>query len=135
MRRLAQLVMRSKMGNRIKFVGPVMGAAKWHFYRSMAVVALPSLSEVIGLVNLEAAACGTPTITTFETGLDDWEEGGGILVHPDAGQLAEALTLMASLTDDQYRARSSAARRIVEQRYSWAVVEQRWRELYAALLR
>ncbi|PYS66760.1 MAG: hypothetical protein DMF69_25155 [Acidobacteria bacterium] len=101
----------------------------------MSVVAVPSLSEVVGLVNLEAAACGTPTITTFETGLHDWGDAGGILIHPDAEQLADALMVMANLTDERYRARSLAARRLVEQRYSWDVVSQRWRDLYTTLLR
>ena len=34
-------------------------------------------NEVIGMVNLEAANLGCPSITTFETGLHDWEEAVG----------------------------------------------------------
>ena len=45
---------------------------------------LPSKMEVIGMVNLEAANLGCPSIINFETGLHDWEEGGGILIDSNS---------------------------------------------------
>lgn len=134
MSHLAGLVARSKVRERIRIVGPLMGSDKWGFYQSVAVVAVPSLSEVVGLVNLEAAACGTPTITTLETGLDDWERGGGLLIRPTAEELAAALWKICSESTHEYQARSTASRRLVEERYSWAVVGPRWRALYDSLV-
>jgi glycosyltransferase involved in cell wall biosynthesis len=95
------------------------------------VLAAPSLSEAIGLVNLEAAACGTPTITTRATGLEDWENGGvgGFLVGPDP-ELRTALERVSRLSTDEYDARSRGSRDLVERRYSWAVVSTQWREAY-----
>jgi glycosyltransferase involved in cell wall biosynthesis len=133
MARLRDLSARSKVKARIRFMGPISGAAKWEFYRSVAVVAVPSHSEVMGMVNLEAAACGTPTITTFETGLLDWEEGGGLLVRPNTDELARALWKICSESTDEYLSRSTASRRLVEQRYCWAVVGPQWEALYASL--
>ena len=133
MRLLEELAFSRDMRSRISFLGPLAGKEKWKLYRSAAVVAVPSLSEVIGMVNLEAAACGTPTITTTETGLDDWEEGGGVLIHPDAHELADALSQMASLSSDDYRRRSAASRRLIEERYSWRVTKRRWQALYESV--
>jgi len=135
MSHLARLVTTCKKRDRIHFVGEISGAKKWQLYQTATVVAVPSLSEVMGMVNLESAACGTPTITTHETGLEDWEDAGGVLVRPDPGELASALERISRLSGDDYRARSIAARRLIENRYSWKVVRRQWLDLYASLVR
>ena len=65
-----------------RFLRPVHGEDKARLLARAWVLAAPSHSEVAGLVNLEAGARGLPSITTFETGLSDWNDGGGLLVHP-----------------------------------------------------
>jgi glycosyltransferase involved in cell wall biosynthesis len=135
MKKLTELVSRSPVRDRISFVGTLVGDAKWRFLREATVIAVPSLSEVIGMVNLEAAACGTPTITTHETGLDDWESGGGALIRPEVRDLALALSEVCSLNATEYARRTIAARRLVESRYAWAVVGRLWLDLYQTLLR
>lgn len=134
MRLLTELVNESPVKDRIRFVGPLFGEAKWKLYRMATAVAVPSVTEVMGMVNLESAACGTPTVTTHETGLEDWQDAGGMLVRPTVGDLANALALIASLSADEYRSRSLAARRHIESRYSWRVVRQRWYDLYTSLV-
>src|SRR2546426_647277 len=133
MKELADLVAASPVRDRIAFIGSLSGDAKWRFYRRASVVAVPSYSEVIGMVNLEAAACGTPTITTHETGLGDWEAGGGTLIHPEMQELAQALRLMCFASEEEHRGRSAAARRLVENNYSWAAIKHRWLGLYESI--
>ena len=65
---------RQQYGCRIRLIRPLLGEANGT-YKMAAAVAVPSVSEVMGMVNLEAAACCTPTITAYETGLEDWEDG------------------------------------------------------------
>jgi len=132
---LRDIIARSGVEERIRFIGPLTNSSKWEFYQSATVVAVPSLSEAVGMVNLEAAACGTPTITTYETGLDDWEgSGGGMLIRPNVRELASALQKVCSLSARDYEARSAASRRLVEDRYSWPVVLEKWLRLYDSLL-
>ncbi len=56
---------------------------------------LPSVKEGWGMVVTESAACGTPTIATRVTGLEDSVKNGktGILIsrNPSAGELARAM--------------------------------------------
>lgn len=47
----------------IHFVGPRYGAEKRALLRDSWVVVVPSFTEVVGMVNLEAASFHTPTIT------------------------------------------------------------------------
>ena len=131
---LAELVKASPVNDRITFIGPVSGNAKWEFYRTATVIAVPSLSEVIGMVNLEAAACGTPTITTYETGLLDWKSGGGILIEPVVAELAAALSTICLGNTAEWQRRSLAARHLVESHYSWKVIRGRWLNLYGSVL-
>jgi len=118
---------------RVRFPGPVFGDGKWQLYRQAQALCLPSYSEVVGLVNLEAAAARTPVITTHETGLWDWEQGGGLLVHPRVEELTGALEAVFSWTESERESRGRALRELVERRYSWEAVGPRWLELYGAL--
>ena len=80
---LHKLVAELGLGQRISFPGAVRGEEKWRLYRDAWAFCLPSFSEAFPLVNLEAAAAGTPVITTFGTGIDDdWEHNGGIKISP-----------------------------------------------------
>jgi glycosyltransferase involved in cell wall biosynthesis len=114
----------------VTFLGPVFGPEKGRLFRQAWAFCLPSHSEVVGLVNLEAAAAGVPVITTFETGLDDWEEGGGLLVHPQVEDLARVLEQVCSWSDSERQQRGRRMRQWVERRYSWEVVGPLWLQLY-----
>ncbi len=118
------------LSEKVEFFGPVFGEEKWKLLKQAWVVAVPSYSEVVGIVNLEAGAVGAPTITTFETGLWGWEEGGGILVHPSDDDLARGLKEALSWTLEERLKRGEQIRAFVEQRYSWKAVGKQWEELY-----
>ena len=80
---LRQLIAASPRANQVELIGPVWNPKeKYSLMRNAWLVAVPSRSEVVALVNLEASAAPTPTITTRTTGLVDWEEGGGLLSEP-----------------------------------------------------
>ena len=121
------------LSERVTFLGPVFDEQKWALYRKAWTVVMPSYSEVIGMVNLESAACETPTITTVATGLEDWTDGGGILIRPDISELAQALRQATSWDELERRERGKAARALVEREYSWAVIRQKWYDLYCSL--
>lgn len=74
---LAQIVAENGLGDRITFLGAVFGEEKRRWMRKVWLLAVPSHSEVVGLVNLEATAYCVPCITTHQTGLHDWELGEG----------------------------------------------------------
>jgi len=121
------------LSERVIFQGPIFDAQKWALYRKAWTVVMPSYSEVIGMVNLESAACETPTITTFATGLEDWTDGGGLLIQPEVGELAQALRQATTWDELERRERGKAARALVEREYSWLAIRHKWRELYASI--
>ncbi len=130
MARVGAALARSSRRDRIEVLGPIFGPDKWRFLSTVSVLAVPSLSEAIGLVNLEAAACGTPTITTHATGLEDWEDGGGILVSAEEPALRAALERACRFSMAELAERSRASRALVARRYCWGVVSTQWRDAY-----
>jgi glycosyltransferase involved in cell wall biosynthesis len=133
LRELRMMVEKAGVAPRVRFHTPVFGAAKDECLRKAWVVVLPSYSEAIGLVNLEAAAHWTPSITTHKTGLQDWESGGGLLTHPDVDDLRKSLESACSWSLEERRERGVASRRLVEHRYSWNTVFPMWLDLYKRL--
>jgi glycosyltransferase involved in cell wall biosynthesis len=113
---------------------PIQGASKWAWLSRARAVCLPSYSEGMSMVALEAMAASTPLVTTFEAGLDDIEEGGGYLSHPDPNELEAILSKVVSWSDSDRRRRGSSARALVVKRYSWKVVAPLWLDLYTRLV-
>lgn len=131
---LKSIVMKEGLSDQVIFHGPVFGDDKLELINSAWVLVAPSYSEVVGLVNLEAAERGLPTITTNATGLYDWEsDGGGLLIKPTIESLTAALKKAASWGDKERLDRGHASRELIKKRYSWEAVMPSWLELYSSL--
>jgi glycosyltransferase involved in cell wall biosynthesis len=102
------------------------------FYRNAAVFALPSLIEGSALVCYEAAACGLPVITTYESGsvIRDGVEGF-IIPKDDISALADRIRLLAQ--DDHLRKTMSRAARERAMRFPWERRGQAVIQLYREL--
>ena len=133
---LKTYTMQFDSGEKIEFLGVVKGDKKYKLYKEAHVFVAPSYSEVIGMVNLEAAIMSTPVITTFQTGLlKDWGNNGGILINPNISELKKALDKAISWTQEERKSRGEMLRELVLNNYSWERNLNRWVELYKNLLR
>ena len=96
----------------ISLVGGVSFDALPEWIRSADVVVVPSRRESLGLVAIEALACGVPVIASRVGGLPETVEQGrtGVLIPPgDPKAIVDALR---SLEDDGLRASYAAAARV-----------------------
>jgi alpha-maltose-1-phosphate synthase len=134
-------------GRRIEFLGAVDDRELARRYRRAAVLVIPSVertcygrriavSELLGLVALEAMASGTPVIASRLGGLPEIVEDGvtGYLVPPgDVSALRERLTKV--LADPVAAARlGSNARRAVLSELTWDRCADRCLAAYRELL-
>jgi glycosyltransferase involved in cell wall biosynthesis len=81
------------IADRVRFLGPVANDRLPDWYRAANVVVLPSLSEGVPNVLLEAAACGTPFVASRVGGIPEIAHLGPSELVPagDAARLADAL--------------------------------------------
>ena len=139
LRRLAQ-------GRDVEFLGPVPDAALPGLYRGATVLALPSVdrtcygrdvpvSELLGLVALEAMASGTPVVASRIGGLAEVVVDGetGFLVPPgDTEALGDRLARLVS--DRHLAARLGAnARDLVVEKFTWRACAERCLAAYETL--
>jgi glycosyltransferase involved in cell wall biosynthesis len=132
--KLKRKVKSHALDNDVDFIGPVWGPKKWALLHGAWVVCIPSYSEGMSMVTLEAMACSVPVITTFSAGITDIPEGGGLLVNPDAEELRDSLAQSLAWSDAERKSRGRVARVLVERRYSWDVVRPHYMNLYRSLV-
>jgi starch synthase len=114
------------------------------------VFVCPSLYEPLGIVNLEAMACGVPVVATRTGGIPEVVEDGvtGWLVPFEAaderstpldpeGLVRDIADRVNDLIDDPERAAAfgQAGRRRVEEQFTWGVVARRTAEVYEGVAR
>ena len=121
------------LSDRVEFRGAIFGTAKQELIEKSWAMVIPSHSEVVGMVNLEAAVCRIPSITTYETGLWDWEEGGGILIHPDIDEITDKLQNAARWSLKDRIDYGNKSYQLVADRYSWDAIMPDWEALYSSL--
>jgi starch synthase len=110
----------------------------------------PSVYEPLGIVNLEAMACGAPVVGTATGGIpeviddgvtgrlvpiEQLDDGTGTPIDPDrfVRDLADALTEVVS-DPESARRMGQAGRRRAETEFGWDRIATRTREIYASLV-
>ena len=117
---LRSLVDELGLGDRITFAGYVSEEEKVRLFRRAWVHVLTSPKEGWGITNLEAAACGTPTIASDSPGLRDSVvdgETGFLVPHGDVGALAERIRHL--IDDETLREQLGEGARQFAERFTW----------------
>ncbi|MFJ3334979.1 glycogen synthase [Streptomyces sp. NPDC086766] len=106
-----------------------------------AVFVCPSVYEPLGIVNLEAMACGTPVVASRVGGIPEVVEDGrtGVLVAVDGEQefeagLARALDRVLGDPESARRMGEAGRERAVEE-FGWDAVARRTARLYEEILK
>lgn len=131
---LKHLVSSLGLDSQVCFHGSVFGLKKQEFLDTSWILAVPSHSEAVGLVNLESAAHYLPSLTTYQTGLYDWTDGGGLLSDDSVEAFSSLLSQSSQWTFEERLSRGIASRSLVESRYAWDVNLPKWQSLYTSLM-
>ncbi len=97
--RLEALAAELGVSEGVRFLGRVTEAEKLRLLRSTWANVFPSCKEGWGITNVEAAACGTPSLASDSPGLRDsvrHGETGFLVPHGDAAALAGRMLQLAA---------------------------------------
>jgi len=117
---LQTMVDNSSVSKNIRFVGFLDEKNRVAAYRRAMMLVIPSRSEAMSLVALEAGVLGVPVLLTNTCGFDQIEHiGGGMVVSPSAESIAEGLEKM--LADRQeLKLKGERLKSYVLEHYSWS---------------
>jgi len=129
---LEERAAREPLAGQVRVLGRISDEQLVQAYRAADVAAVPTLAvEGFGLVVLEAAACGTPSIVTDVGGLPEATAGLDrtlVVASGDAAALAQRLGSAA-----RGELPSREATRSHAERHDWAALAERHRRLYGRL--
>jgi glycosyltransferase involved in cell wall biosynthesis len=142
-----ELLRRLAAGRDVTFLGPVSDGELPAIYRQARVLVLPSVewtcygrrvrvSELLGLVVLEAMASGTPVVASRLGGLPEIVEHGvtGYLVRPgDVGDLRQRLSELLGNPDLAHRLGQNARERVAAS-FTWRGCAERCLRAYEELV-
>ncbi len=121
-----------KVRDRVHFVGPVYGPAKFAALRDADRLMLPSHHENFANVVLEALAVGTPVVVSDSVALGKVavEIEGGACLPLDPASWSQAIAAVSRADQPAERRRLTEA---VLERFDWRKVAERWVALYGKL--
>jgi glycosyltransferase involved in cell wall biosynthesis len=135
----AQLdAMIAKLGleGRVQMLGFVPHDALWSYYKGATMFAMPSrFAEPLGMVFLEAMACGTPIVATRTGGIPEIVpegEAGRLVDRNEPAEIAGAIRRL--LDDPDLRARMGRRGQELAVERSWARAAKGYLEVYASCL-
>jgi poly(glycerol-phosphate) alpha-glucosyltransferase len=119
----------------VVFLGPQFGEAKAACYQHCDAFILPSFSEGLPMVILEAWAYGKPVLMTPQCNLPEgFTADAAIRIEPNAESLAQGLHTLFQFSISDLQATGSRGRALVAARFNWARCAREMVEVYRWLL-
>jgi len=121
--------------DRLHFAGPQFGDAKQASYERAQAFVLPSFSEGLPMVVLEAWAHGLPVLMTPQCNLPiGFERGAALAMETEVDDAARCLGELSAMSEDSRRSMGVRGRELVAAHFTWSAVSDQMRQVYAWVL-
>ena len=118
-----------------EFLGPLHGEAKEAAFRDARFAILPSLSEGLPMVMLEAWAAGRPTIMSAECHLPEgFAKGAAIACGTDPAPLVKTIDTALIMDESRWRGMAKAALALAAGPFGAAHVARQWEKAYSSCM-
>jgi poly(glycerol-phosphate) alpha-glucosyltransferase len=119
------------IGSSVLFLGPLFGEAKEAAYRRASAVVLPSHSEGLPLVVVEAWSYGLPVLMTPQCNIPEGlAAGAAVCSEATPAALAEGLETLLGMSPAERRAMGEAGLRLVSEKFTWPTIAAQMRRIY-----
>ncbi|MBS1810949.1 MAG: glycosyltransferase [Acidobacteria bacterium] len=120
---------------RVRFLGPQFGAKKQAAYAHASAFILPSFSEGLPVVVLEAWAYRLPVIKTVACNLPEgFDVNAAIKVEPNIEDLVRGLRQLFMLSNEERQLMGGRGRSLVETHFSWSSIAEKLFAVYQWVL-
>jgi glycosyltransferase involved in cell wall biosynthesis len=122
--------------SRVHFPGFMSGSNKISVYRNAKFLVIPSRSEAMSIVVLEAGACKIPVVLTDQCGFKSVQSvGGGLVVSPDASSIALALDRLLSAQAGELSRMGADLHNYVMASFTWSAIILKYSYLYNKIMK
>ncbi len=119
----------------VLFLGPQFKAAKQTCYAHCGGFILPSFSEGVPMVVLEAWVYNKPVVMTPECNLPEaFPRGAAIRIETNPASIAQGLGELFRATEPELRELGGNGNRLIRERFSWPQIADQMCMLYAWML-
>jgi glycosyltransferase involved in cell wall biosynthesis len=126
---------KSQLPASVVFLGPQFNAAKSACYHHCDAFVLPSFSEGLPMVVLEAWANAKPVLMTPECNLPEgFQAGAAVKIEATETSIAAGLQNLFALSDAERATMGGHARALVESRFTWTQVGRQMRAVHEWIL-
>jgi glycosyltransferase involved in cell wall biosynthesis len=127
---LKQCVREMGLTKTVWLAGPFFGENKDAAFRSASAFVLPSLSEGLPMVVLEAWSYGLPVLMTAECNLPEgFDNGAAIAIEPSVAGIGEGVGKLLALDNAERIAMGRRGRELCAQRFDWSHVARQMKDL------
>ena len=117
------------------FLGPQFNEAKTNCYQTCDAFILPSFSEGVPMVVLEAWAYGKPVLMTPECNLPaGFGRNAAIRIETGAGSIAQGLEQLVQARSSDLLTLGANGRRLAAEQFAWPVLGREMNQLYHWIL-
>ncbi len=132
---LRELAAKSNGLSSIMFLGPQFGRDKLSCYEHCEGFVLPSFSEGLPMVVLEAWSHVKPVLMTKECNLPDgFAANAALRIEPNTESIAEGLKTFLALSDDERAAMGQRGFNLAKNQFAWPKIAEDLRSVYAWVL-
>jgi poly(glycerol-phosphate) alpha-glucosyltransferase len=132
---LKSLVSELGVADRILFVGPQFDVEKQQTFARAQAFILPSFSEGLPMVVLEAMAHALPVLMTPYCNLPEvFKAGAAFRIEPEVAPIAGTLGELGDMTEEERKNIGKKGLQLVSERFTWGRIAQEMRSVYGWLL-
>jgi glycosyltransferase involved in cell wall biosynthesis len=123
------------INNKVHFIGFISGFDKIQLYRQAKMLVIPSRSEAMSIVVLEAGACALPVVLTDQCGFNAVQSCGAIVVSVSSDSISDGIKKLLLCDSSDLKIIGNNLQDFVFSNYTWSSIVDKYNQFYLSLIK